>query len=264
MFNKDGVTTGALKTSVQTQKSSVRQDSPGPPEQSGRSVFDLLFSQVGSPICVTVQLIWAMLAAGLRTPPDSATTLRTWVHGPQDRCLSPVERAATWVPGARTLVRPGSYGEVPRTRCGRCHRERHQFCLLEPSVSEQPAASADHARQQLEPTAADGLRAYAVKTRASAEQFAAVLEDIAENGLLSMSPRRARSTRSAWSRTSGQAPACAFGSSENVVVHLRRANLTSHRPLLIDVEYMRNGPADRTRGWPQGMRPHLRSRSRVA
>lgn len=96
-------------------------------------------------------------------------------------------------------------------------------------MSEQPAASADHARQQLEPTAADGLRAYAVKTRASAEQFAAVLEDIAENGLLSMSPRRARSTRSAWSRTAGQAPACAFGSSENVVVHLRRANLTSCR-----------------------------------
>jgi hypothetical protein len=113
-------------------------------------------------------------------------------------------------------------------------------------MSEQPAASADHARQQLEPTAADGLRAYTVKTRASAEQFAAVLEDIAANGLLSISPRRARSTRSAWSRTAGQAPACAFGSSENVVVHLRRANLTSHRPLLIDVEYMRNGLQDRS------------------
>ncbi|WAU78361.1 hypothetical protein O1Q96_00485 (plasmid) [Streptomyces sp. Qhu-G9] len=49
-------------------------------------------------------------------------------------------------------------------------------------MSEQPTL-ADHARQQLEPAAADGLRAYAARTRANADQFAAVLEDIAENGL---------------------------------------------------------------------------------
>lgn len=36
-------------------------------------------------------------------------------------------------------------------------------------MSEQPATSADPARQQLEPAAADGLRAYAAKTRASAD-----------------------------------------------------------------------------------------------
>ncbi|MEU9291936.1 hypothetical protein AB0D57_46975 [Streptomyces sp. NPDC048275] len=52
-------------------------------------------------------------------------------------------------------------------------------------MSEQPAP-ADHARQQLEPAAADAVRAYAAKTRASADQFAAVLEDIAENGLPSV------------------------------------------------------------------------------
>ena len=52
-------------------------------------------------------------------------------------------------------------------------------------MSEQPAP-ADHARQQLEPAAADGLRAYAAKTRANADQFAAVLEDIATNGLPSV------------------------------------------------------------------------------
>jgi hypothetical protein len=49
-------------------------------------------------------------------------------------------------------------------------------------MSEQPAP-ADHARQQLEPAAADAVRAYAAKTRERADQFAAVLEDIAENGL---------------------------------------------------------------------------------
>ena len=53
-------------------------------------------------------------------------------------------------------------------------------------MSEQPAASADHARQQLESVAAHRLRAYAAKTCASAGQFAAVLEDIAENGLPSV------------------------------------------------------------------------------
>ncbi|WOT40629.1 hypothetical protein [Streptomyces coeruleorubidus] len=52
-------------------------------------------------------------------------------------------------------------------------------------MSEQPAPT-DQARQQLEPAAADSLRAYAAKTRANADQFAAVLEDIAENGLPSV------------------------------------------------------------------------------
>ncbi|MEH0580271.1 hypothetical protein [Streptomyces sp. B21-108] len=49
-------------------------------------------------------------------------------------------------------------------------------------MSEQPA-TADHARQQLEPAAADAVRAYAAQTREKADQFAAVLEDIAANGL---------------------------------------------------------------------------------
>ncbi|MEV0452817.1 hypothetical protein [Streptomyces sp. NPDC050600] len=49
-------------------------------------------------------------------------------------------------------------------------------------MSDQPAP-ADTARQQLEPAAADGLRAYAARTRESADQLAAVLEDIAANGL---------------------------------------------------------------------------------
>ncbi|HET6357564.1 hypothetical protein [Streptomyces sp.] len=40
-------------------------------------------------------------------------------------------------------------------------------------MSEQPAP-ADHARQQLEPAAADEVRAYAAKSRANADQFAAV------------------------------------------------------------------------------------------
>ncbi|MFB8206335.1 hypothetical protein [Streptomyces sp. NPDC056010] len=48
-------------------------------------------------------------------------------------------------------------------------------------MSEQ-SAPADHARQQLEPNAADELRAYAARTRESADQLAAVLEDIATNG----------------------------------------------------------------------------------
>lgn len=50
-------------------------------------------------------------------------------------------------------------------------------------MSEQPAASADTAARQLEPAAADAVRAYAAKTRADADRFAAVLEDIATNGL---------------------------------------------------------------------------------
>ncbi|MET8168809.1 hypothetical protein ABZT34_31930 [Streptomyces sp. NPDC005329] len=52
-------------------------------------------------------------------------------------------------------------------------------------MSEQPA-TADHARQQLEPAAADAVRAYAAQTREKADQFAAVLEDIAANGLPSV------------------------------------------------------------------------------
>ncbi|MFF8609642.1 hypothetical protein ACF06X_27385 [Streptomyces sp. NPDC015346] len=55
-------------------------------------------------------------------------------------------------------------------------------------MSEQPAAppappASDAARRQLEPAAADAVRAYAARTRANADQFAAVLEDIATNGL---------------------------------------------------------------------------------
>ncbi|MET9125050.1 hypothetical protein [Streptomyces sp. NPDC004528] len=49
-------------------------------------------------------------------------------------------------------------------------------------MSEQPAP-ADHARQQLEPAAADAVRAYAAQTRENADRLAAVLEDIAANGL---------------------------------------------------------------------------------
>lgn len=53
---------------------------------------------------------------------------------------------------------------------------------LEASMSEQPAP-ADTAARQLEPAAADAVRAYAAKTRADADRFAVVLEDIATNGL---------------------------------------------------------------------------------
>uniref|UniRef100_UPI0036720F08 hypothetical protein n=1 Tax=Bacillus tropicus TaxID=2026188 RepID=UPI0036720F08 len=49
-------------------------------------------------------------------------------------------------------------------------------------MSEQPAPASAAARQ-LEPAAADGLRAYAAKTRADADRLAAVLEDIAANGV---------------------------------------------------------------------------------
>ncbi|MGW7210021.1 hypothetical protein [Streptomyces sp. NPDC054837] len=49
-------------------------------------------------------------------------------------------------------------------------------------MSDQPAP-ADHGRQPLKPAAADALRAHAAHTRARADQFAAVLEDIATNGL---------------------------------------------------------------------------------
>ncbi|BFO18123.1 hypothetical protein SHKM778_45110 [Streptomyces sp. KM77-8] len=49
-------------------------------------------------------------------------------------------------------------------------------------MSEQPVP-ADHVRQQLEPAAADAVRAYAARTRENADQFAAVLEEIADHGL---------------------------------------------------------------------------------
>ncbi|SHH39495.1 hypothetical protein [Streptomyces sp. 3214.6] len=52
-------------------------------------------------------------------------------------------------------------------------------------MSEQPA-TADHTRQQLEPAAADAVRAYAAQTRERADQFAAALEDVAANGLPSV------------------------------------------------------------------------------
>lgn len=47
-------------------------------------------------------------------------------------------------------------------------------------MSQQPAGTV---RQPLEPAAADAVRAYAAKTRESADRLAAVLEDIATNGL---------------------------------------------------------------------------------
>ncbi|MEU1868266.1 hypothetical protein [Streptomyces gardneri] len=55
-------------------------------------------------------------------------------------------------------------------------------------MSEQPASAdtAPAARQRLEPAAALAVRAYAARTRENADQFAAVLEDIAENGLPSV------------------------------------------------------------------------------
>ncbi|WP_017242040.1 hypothetical protein [Streptomyces sp. SS] len=46
-----------------------------------------------------------------------------------------------------------------------------------------PQAFAEPVRQQLPSEAADGLRAYAARTRAQADQLAAILEDIATNGL---------------------------------------------------------------------------------
>ncbi|MFF4323828.1 hypothetical protein [Streptomyces sp. NPDC001568] len=50
-------------------------------------------------------------------------------------------------------------------------------------MSEQPAPADATARQLLAPAAADAVRAYAARTRAQADQFAAVLEDVAANGL---------------------------------------------------------------------------------
>ncbi|MFF3606914.1 hypothetical protein [Streptomyces sp. NPDC002463] len=48
-------------------------------------------------------------------------------------------------------------------------------------MSDQPAP-----RLQLDQATADSVRAYAARTRASADRFAAVLEDIATNGLPSV------------------------------------------------------------------------------
>ncbi|MFD3820247.1 hypothetical protein ACFWRZ_34740 [Streptomyces rubiginosohelvolus] len=52
-------------------------------------------------------------------------------------------------------------------------------------MSDQPAP-VDTARQQLGPRTADAVRAHAARTRADADQYAAVLEDIATNGLPSV------------------------------------------------------------------------------
>ncbi|MFJ2591254.1 hypothetical protein [Streptomyces sp. NPDC087538] len=50
-------------------------------------------------------------------------------------------------------------------------------------MSDQPAPADTTIRQQLEPAAADAVRAYAARTRENADQLAAILEDIATNGL---------------------------------------------------------------------------------
>jgi hypothetical protein len=47
-------------------------------------------------------------------------------------------------------------------------------------MDEQPTTTD---RQKLPPAAADEVRAYAARTRANADRLAAVLEDIADNGL---------------------------------------------------------------------------------
>jgi hypothetical protein len=48
-------------------------------------------------------------------------------------------------------------------------------------MSDQPATAPE--RTPLDPEAADAVRAFAAKTRADADKLAAVLEDIATNGL---------------------------------------------------------------------------------
>ena len=48
-------------------------------------------------------------------------------------------------------------------------------------MREQPHST--NAQERLEPAAADSVRAYAAKTREEANRLAAVLEDIAANGL---------------------------------------------------------------------------------
>ncbi|GHB07126.1 hypothetical protein ACIQRS_25685 [Streptomyces termitum] len=52
-------------------------------------------------------------------------------------------------------------------------------------MSDQPA-TADTVRQHLDPEAADAVRAYAARTRESADRFASVLEDLATHGLPSV------------------------------------------------------------------------------
>ncbi|KND26911.1 hypothetical protein IQ60_28730 [Streptomyces europaeiscabiei] len=51
-------------------------------------------------------------------------------------------------------------------------------------MSDQPAP--DTARRKLDPRTADAVRAHAARTRADADQYAAVLEDIATHGLPSV------------------------------------------------------------------------------
>ncbi|RRR82924.1 hypothetical protein EHS43_15520 [Streptomyces sp. RP5T] len=50
-------------------------------------------------------------------------------------------------------------------------------------IHDQLAPCADSTRQSLESAATDAVRAYAARTRESADQIAAVLEGFAENGL---------------------------------------------------------------------------------
>ncbi|MBK3583419.1 hypothetical protein ACFV6B_34735 [Streptomyces microflavus] len=50
-------------------------------------------------------------------------------------------------------------------------------------MSDQPAPADTAARQQLDPAAADAVRARAARTRADADRYATVLEDLATNGL---------------------------------------------------------------------------------
>ncbi|MEU5372491.1 hypothetical protein ABZ362_26575 [Streptomyces sp. NPDC005951] len=52
-------------------------------------------------------------------------------------------------------------------------------------MSDQPAPTGT-ARQQLDPAAADAVRARAARARADVDRYAAVLEDIAANGLPSV------------------------------------------------------------------------------
>lgn len=64
---------------------------------------------------------------------------------------------------------------VPMPRGGRYRWSSRQF--RPPGAFDERTAG--HARQQLEPAAADAVRAYAAKTRENADQFAAVLEGVA-------------------------------------------------------------------------------------
>lgn len=85
------------------------------------------------------------------------------------------------------------------------------FGAWQASMTERPAP-VEHVREQLEPAAADAVRAYAAGTGANADRLAAVLEDIAGNGLPSAedcTPREElRETRLA--RRAKQRPAVAW------------------------------------------------------